>query len=61
MRSHARLQRLAFEPAVRSELSSELLTALGEQIVKQRGQMAMYNWFNGDEIMRRMNYVPKTR
>jgi hypothetical protein len=55
------LQRLAFEPAVKSELTGELLTALGNQIIVDRSQRAMYGWFNGEEIVRRMNYVPKRR
>lgn len=55
------LERLAFEPAVKSELSNELLMALGTQIIRQRGQMAMFNWFNGDEIVKRMHYTPKAR
>jgi hypothetical protein len=55
------LQRLAYDPAVKGELSSELLTALGEQIIVERSQRAMYSWFNGDGIVHRMNYVPKRR
>lgn len=55
------LQRLAFDPAVKSELTSEILTILGEKIIGQRTESALLNWFSGAEIERRMNYVPKRR